>query len=406
MSDTHRPTAARSRRLAVALLALATLAASLLGPVGPPPAGAASPTTDGPTAAGYAAGWLAAKVTAEGFVPNALGDPSPADTLGTSLALVTAGVEPAAFARTVGWLAANVDAVTGTGADVLPGSVGELLVVIDSAGEDPTDFGGVDLIARLGDSLGAFEPGLYGAGDPTYDGVYRQSLSVIGLVAAGEAVPQAAVDWLEDQQCGGSDPTIRGGWEAYRHLADACTAGSTVTFDGVDSNSTALAASALSALGLEPAFDPIDWFAAVQNSTGGWGYLQGLDDDPNSTSVVIQAITALGADAAGPAFTQAGGSPLPALLGFQLGCDADPADQGAFTYPGSDDAPNLLATEQAVWGAMPRTFPLGTVAMGAAPVPCQAPTEPTTSTTNGSGSNRSDAAPAADAVATTASFTG
>ena len=36
-----------------------------------------------------------------------------------------------------------------------------------------------------------------------------------------------------------------------------------------------------------------------------------------------------------------------------------PADQGAFTFPGSDGAPNVLATEQAVWGAMPRAFPLG-----------------------------------------------
>ena len=60
----------------------------------PSPASAAGAATDdGPTAAGYAAGWLAARVTPEGFVPDALGDPSPGDTLQTALALATAGVD-------------------------------------------------------------------------------------------------------------------------------------------------------------------------------------------------------------------------------------------------------------------------------------------------------------------------
>jgi hypothetical protein len=309
----------------------------------------------------------------------------------------------------VDWLADNVDTVTGTGAGASPGQIGYLLIVVDAAGADPSSFGGADLPARLAGTLGGFEPGLYGSTDPTYDGVYRQSLAIIGLEASGSTVPSAATNWLVAQQCGTSDAAIRGGWQAYRPIADACTAGSTITFSGVDTNSTAIASTALSSIGIEPTYGPLAWFDTVQNSTGGWGYLQGLEDDPNSGALVIQAITALGASATEAPFIEEGGDPLSSLLGFQLGCDADVADQGAFTYPGSDGATNVLATEQAVWGAMPRTFPLGEVTFGAAPVPCQAPpttVEPGSTTTTGSTGTTAVVAVAADPVAATPNVTG
>jgi len=38
--------------------------------------------------------------------------------------------------------------------------------------------------------------GLFGSGDPTYDGVYRQSAAIMGLAAAGADVPPSAVAWL------------------------------------------------------------------------------------------------------------------------------------------------------------------------------------------------------------------
>ena len=52
--------------------------------------------------------------------------------------------------------------------------------------------------------------GLFGAQDPTYDGVYRQSLSIIGLVATGRSPDAAAVNWLLAQQC------TDGSFTAYR----------------------------------------------------------------------------------------------------------------------------------------------------------------------------------------------
>jgi len=390
-SPSRRLPAAIPRRLAITALAVLAVAATLVTPISGSAAGAAS-ATSGPAAAAAAAGWLAARVTADGYVPDALGDPSPGDTLQTSLALATAGVGYDAFHRTLVWLGANVDAVTGTGTSADPGQIAYLLIVIDAAGGDATNFGGVDLVARLDSTLGGFEPGLFGGADPTYDGVFRQSLAIIGLEAVGETPPVEATNWLIAQQCGTSDPNVRGGWEAYRLVADACTAGSTATFTGVDTNSTAIATTALAAIDREPTYGTQPWFVAVQNSTGGWGYLQGLDDDPNSDALVIQAITATGASATATPFVLPGGDPLASLLSFQLGADADPADQGAFTFPGSDGAPNVLATEQATWGAMPRAFPLGLVAFSDAPV--------ATTTTTAPG-----ATPAA-AVETTSHFTG
>ena len=137
------PAARRRRSLAVVVVALLALGAAFVGPATGSSAGAA--TADGPAAAAQAAGWLAARVTPEGFVPDALGDPSPGDTLQTAVALATAGVGYDAFTRTTAWLAANVDAVTGTGPDTSPGQIGYLLIVVDAAGADATDFGGVDL---------------------------------------------------------------------------------------------------------------------------------------------------------------------------------------------------------------------------------------------------------------------
>lgn len=395
------------RRAIVAVALSGTLvAAAVAGSVGS--AGGATPATTNPvTAAGYAGRWLAASVTADGFVPKPNGDPSPGGTLQAALALATAGVDQATFAKTVTWLGAHVDDVTGTGTDTDAGNVGYLLLVVDAAGQNPNAFGGVNLVSRLTGTISTFnattDPGLYGAADPTYDGTFRQGVAILGLEAAGASVPAAATNWLLNRQCGTSDPLVRGAWESYRLVADACTAGDPVHYSGVDTNSTALAAGALVAAGVTPTFAPLPYFQAVQNPTGGWGYVGGLPDDPNSDGVVMQAIVALGGQLSTGDFVQSDGStPYTSLLSFQLGCDTDPADQGAFTFPGSDNAPNALATEQAIWGAMARPFPLAAVTFVDAPVPCVAP--PTTTVP---GATTTTAIPGAvEAVEATPAFTG
>ena len=390
------------RGVAAVAISVAVLSATLAGSAG----GATPPTTDPTTAAGYAGRWLAASVTADGFVPAPGGDPSPGGTLQASLALATAHVDQATFERTLTWLEGHVDEVTGTGASTDAGAVGYLLLIADAAGQDPTDFGGVNLVTRLGDTISTFnsttDPGLYGASDPTYDGAYRQGVAILGLAGVGAPIPSAALAWLTDRQCGTTDPLIRGAWEAYRLVADACTAGDPGTYTGVDTNDTALAVSALAAAGVTPPYEPSSYFEAVQNPTGGWGFVAGTPDDPNSSAVVIQALAAEGRDPGAAPFVQPDGStPFTSLLGFQLGCDADPADQGAFTYPGSDNAPNALATEQAIWGAMGQAFPLGPVTFAAAPVPCL----PATTTVPGD-TTTAPGATGATPVETSPAFTG
>ncbi|MCV5968519.1 hypothetical protein, partial [Lactococcus petauri] len=44
-------------------------------------------------------------------------------------------------------------------------------------------------------------PGIFGTSDPTYDGVFRQSVALIGLRAAQTPIPPTALAWLVSQQC-------------------------------------------------------------------------------------------------------------------------------------------------------------------------------------------------------------
>ena len=360
-----------SRRLARVIGALAVTVALGAGAIGlGPPSGATPPTQNGTVAAGYAGGWLAAQVTADGSVHGPTDNPSPSATLQTALSLAAAGTESAAFDRAVTWLGDHVDLVTGTGTATDPGQVGYLLLVVDAAGRDASSFGGVDLPARLAGTLGAFEPGLYGHADPSYDGTYRQSLAILGLAAAGAPQGAGTIAWLVAQQCGGVDLAIQGGWEAYRAAATPCTAPDLNTFSGVDTNSTALAAQALAAVATPPAADALGWLSRAQNPSGGWGFLPGMADDPNSTALVIQAIVAGGQSPTAGVWVQGTNTALSALLAFQLGCDAPAANRGAFIYPGGGGTPDVLATQQGTWGASQHAFPLGPVTFGPTPDPC------------------------------------
>ncbi|MGW3140995.1 prenyltransferase/squalene oxidase repeat-containing protein, partial [Streptomyces sp. NPDC001139] len=55
--------------------------------------------------------------------------------------------------------------------------------------------------------------GLYGTSDPTYDGVWRQSLALLAQRTVGVEPAGAAVAWLAGQQCGD------GSFAAYRATA-------------------------------------------------------------------------------------------------------------------------------------------------------------------------------------------
>ncbi|MEU6405928.1 prenyltransferase/squalene oxidase repeat-containing protein [Streptomyces sp. NPDC046985] len=162
--------------------------------------------------------------------------------------------------------------------------------------------------------------GLYGGADPKYDGVWRQSLALLAQHTAGVRPAVKAVDWLTGQQC------ADGSFAAFRaEPAHACDAKAMA-----DSNSTAAAVQALAALGGHGAVvgKAVAWLKSVQDADGGWGYMPGGPSDANSTSVVIGALAAAGAE---PQDVVKGGkTPYDALLAFALRCSGDGG--GAFAF--------------------------------------------------------------------------
>ncbi|MFF1417542.1 prenyltransferase/squalene oxidase repeat-containing protein [Streptomyces sp. NPDC058280] len=203
-------------------------------------------------------------------------------------------------------------------------------------------------------------PGLYGDKDPTYDGVWRQSLAMLGQFAAGVRPANQAVAWLKGQQC------ANGAFPAYR--ADPTTPCHATTM--VDSNATAAAVQALSTLGGQraPMDKAMNWLRSVQNKDGGWSYSPGTPSDANSTSLVIGALTVAGIRPSSIRSPE-GRNAYDALVSFSIPCDPG-ADAGAFAY--QPDAAGKLsanddATAAAVLGGVGKRMVTAPVEAGPAP---------------------------------------
>ncbi|WP_035849674.1 prenyltransferase/squalene oxidase repeat-containing protein [Kitasatospora azatica] len=196
---------------------------------------------------------------------------------------------------------------------------------------------------------------LYGKGDPTYDGVWRQSLALTALSSAKVTPAAAAVDWLTGQQC------ADGGWPSFRaDTGAACTAATE------DSNATSLAVQALVALGgHQAAVDKgVDWLKANQNSDGSWAYNPGNPGDADSTGLAVSALRAAKLDPGTVA--KSGRTGQQALAALQLGCETAADQRGALAYQATAGSPlsaNALATAQATLA----------LAGGALPVPASSP---------------------------------
>jgi hypothetical protein len=191
--------------------------------------------------------------------------------------------------------------------------------------------------------------GLYGVQDPTNpQAVFRQSLALLGLVAAGRTPDPSAIGWLEGQQC------PDGSFMGYA-IDDACTPQG---FDQPESNSTALASIALRVVdSTAAADDALDWLATVQTATGGFGFLPGVPADANSTGLAINAILAANADPA----TWNGKDAYAGLGELQADCLApEPADRGAFTleFPPGTFFADAFATAGALTAAAGSSFPV------------------------------------------------
>jgi hypothetical protein len=321
----------------------------------------ASPATVTATQAG--AGWLGRQFKGHAFLGTKR-MPSASSTAEAVLALAAAGVGGTTANAAIGWLKSNFEAYVSPGGVDDAGSLATVILAAQAMGVDPTAFGGSqpanNLVARLEatQQTTGSDAGLFGSQDPTFDGAFRQGLSLMALANRGisHAVTAAGVRWLKNQQC--SD----GGWTSYRSATGSgnpCPAPDPDTFSGPDTNSTALAVEGLVAAGASFTVSPTSFFASAQNSDGGFGYIgaSSQSPDPDSTGEVIQALVALG-QLGNAEFTQSGGAtPVTALATFQLGCSASKARRGAFVFP-DVKGPNLLATLQAVPGEAQMAFPL------------------------------------------------
>jgi hypothetical protein len=350
------------------LLAPAGLAVSLLVAVAAAPATAAAanpssgtpPTLPQVTSATAGATWLAGQLTAAGFIPVA-GEPTQPDlsaTANTVLALASAGDDSAA-AEALDYLKGQVNAYVTVGGSDGPGQLSLLILGAHALGLSPTSFGRTNLVSRLlaTQQTSGAEAGLFGAQDATYDGAYRQGLSLSALAAAGVTgtpAVESATTWLDDQQC------PDGGWTSLITADNPCN-GDPADYSGPDTNSTAQAVEGLSAQGAlssKAANRAVKFISAAQDSDGGWGYEPNAADapgssDPDSTALVVQAILALGKSPAAAKFVQGSANPVSALLSFQL---TSGAGNGAFFFPGDSD-PDTLATYEAVPAAAGVTFP-------------------------------------------------
>ena len=190
--------------------------------------------------------------------------------------------------------------------------------------------------------------GLFGVQDPTYDGVYRQSLAIIGLVATGHTPNAPAVAWLLAQQC------ADGAFTAYRaNTSTACTPATE------DENATATAIQALVALG-KPTATAVAALKHFQLPDGGFYDNTAFGpaaSDVNSTGLALSALVAAGVDPVTVTSTtgKTGDSYLRSL---QIACTAT-AGAGAYDFQGEATLhANDYATVQGLLGELGKALPV------------------------------------------------
>ncbi|MDQ4100528.1 MAG: cell wall anchor protein [Chloroflexota bacterium] len=303
---------------------------ALAGQATPSASPVASPVGQGGGVAAAAAWLLGQQAEDGGFVGfEGVSDPSvTADAIFALVAARDAGAPAdvdAALQRAVAFLEQQSAGYAVTGA----GQAAKIALAVAAVGEDPTAFGGVDLIALVEQGLDD-ETGIYGGG------VYDHALAMLALAAAGRPIAETAITALEETR------SSVGGW----------------AFDGnpepaaADSNTTAVVIQALVAAApaeTELIVGGLEFLRTAQADNGAFRFQpsEGFSADANSTGLVVQALIAAGEDPASESWRNAAA----ALAAFQ-----NPS--GAFRY--ADDQPddNIFATVQAVPAVAGRAMPI------------------------------------------------
>jgi hypothetical protein len=297
------------RRLVVASAILATLLILPLAGVAAAPTSlpATAPTDSERAVAALSYLWAAQR-------PDGSLDKSLGETADFVIGAAAAGYDPATLqgcagtATALDYLATASDAAAGDAA-----KTGKTILAVVAAAGNPAGFAGRDLTARL--------VALYNSGTGAYgDGsTFGQSFAVLAVVASGGVVPAAALAELKALQ----DPD--GSW-SYGTAPVA-------TGDG-DTNSTAIALMALDASGVHSAdAAALAYLHTQQLADGGFPYQNTSTygppaSDPDSDSIVLQALVAAGQDPEGSSWLQGSKNVLTDLR-LSQGVD------GGFAYPGS-----------------------------------------------------------------------
>ena len=202
-----------------------------------------------------------------------------------------------------------------------------MVFLVLSIGEDPSNYRGQNLLEKIQKAQlagGKFADNVITGGQ---DLLNAHTWAILAIASAGAQIPEReqARQWLIAQQH--EDGSFC--WYA----PDKNTP---------DVDSTGMALMALGALGERKgspvAQKAIRYLQSVQKENGGfesWGV-----ENPESCSMVIQGLTAVGIDPAGSEFGKPGGNPITAMLGFQL-------PDGSFEHL-KDGGANEMATQQAL----------------------------------------------------------
>ncbi|MTD15635.1 LPXTG cell wall anchor domain-containing protein [Nakamurella sp. YIM 132087] len=343
-----------------ALLAAPALAVPAEGPVY---------TTD--PAAG-AAGWLARQLVDGDHMQTDFGGTKYDDqglTADVILALDSAKVGQDAAAAATGWLADNVRTYVGNGeTESYAGALAKTILVADAQGEDPRNFGGVDLVVQL-ENLHS-QTGRYSDvseyGD--YSNAITQSLAIIALNRTTDAAPQDAGASLRSLQC-------QDGGFALSYDVQPCVS---------DPDGTAHAIQALNPGESQEA--ALDYLEGIQQENGGFtaAATGGVPGAVNSNTTGLATAALLKGDRPDPA-----AAGMQYLTGLQVTVNGD--DVGAIAYDGTgfDATTAPRATSQAILGLIGADLNTVDNTDAAAEAPVLEGTDPPTSSSSAPSSSSS-----------------
>lgn len=288
-----------------------------------------------------ALGWIRSQQNADGGFPGFVEGSDAGATLDAVFAFAANEMNPDSVETgglsALDYLETQVPTYT-----VSTAATAKLILGVVAGERDPRAFSGVDLVNQLTQAYQT--SGQYGVS------ATDQAWALLALDAVRTPIPQAATDWLLEQQ------KPNGGWESAAGW-------------GADSNTTGLGLQALSVAGVAPdstgVISATQYLRSLQNNDAGFPYTKpspyGTDTDANSTAYAIQGLIAAGQAVDGPtwirhltetaAITLTLRSPLDRLLELQ-----NPS--GAFRFQDALPGDNRLATYQAVPALLGRLQPL------------------------------------------------